>query len=193
MSFSVNYVANSKMNVETKDKTLGIDVQRIDTETLEKNGEYLPVKSVKVYEQLVRDYEIRDNVQHNISLDLKVLNKCKHIDFVIRHDLDTDLRVAFKYDGPSTGNKVGDSTHTVLDSTGDVKQYGVASSQAYHIVKQSIGNINLSQTRMSAELDEKSANPYELMRPFNDIQLIFRAESPPSKGGISITLVGDTL
>lgn len=194
MSFNVVYVVNGRMDFRyAGEYALPIDVQGIDAKAIEDRGEYLPTKSVDsnlVIKPLIESVKLRNSSNNSLNLELDDLSKYKDFDFIVKSTLDADLRIAFGYSGDSTLPEIGKGGIGIYLEDGSSKIYGVASSQAYHLIPESSGNMSLSSVPVSGDVKPVIFSPFKKLSPVGTIQLRYRAESIPSSGGLSITFVG---
>src|SRR5690625_7295658 len=108
MSFNVSYVANNKLGVEdVGENANGVDIQRIDVETLEEKEEFLPVnlKNRNVVIRSLVNETIEGGQINRVYVDMNEIRRFKSYDFLIFNERVNDIRIAVIPSESSTSNE----------------------------------------------------------------------------------------
>lgn len=176
---------------EAIDETaVGVDVQGIDTASLESRGERLPVvlrgrEAVEIV--LLDSLSLRDTSIHALDINIDDLINYRDYDFFITNGLNADVRIAFSMDSFNTSVMLEDDNFVT---------YGVNTAHAFHNIPPGVRYVKLSDVwPKTGNNGIKTVNktPFRGMyarqdRPFT---LEYRAYgSTPTSGNLSIYFVG---
>jgi len=176
---------------EAIDETaVGVDVQGIDTASLESRGERLPVvlrgrEAVEIV--LLNSLSLRDTSIHALDINIDDLINYRDYDFFITNSLDVDVRIAFSVDPFNT---------SVILEDDNFVSYGVNTAHAFHEIPSGARYVRLSDIWPKTGNDGiKTINkaPFKGLYARQDFPLTleYRAYgSNPSDGNLSIYFVG---
>lgn len=188
------YIVNKHLNIVTKEKTLGVDIQRIDVDNLKEFGEAMPIQTIEPEViDIISGEEIRSAKISDARIDKGVLQRFRKIDFVIKNTLDSEIYVFFRHYGSSSSSDVGEGNISVALDDGSIEDYGQGSASVNHKIPGKTTNIVLSTvipTDGEGNLTRVRA-PFQEIYNFNSLDIGYRTIDTPTEGSLSITMIGE--
>src|SRR5690625_3657 len=132
----------NEINETFNDKVIAVDLQGIDSESLKKNNEILPVELMhrRVVISTVINEKIDSSHNRSVYIDMNTLRDFKSYDFLVNNESISDVRIAITPSYSSTST----APMNIAMSDGSFEVYGNGSADVHHLIPSKTRGVLLS-------------------------------------------------